>query len=522
MFKTLWRKRGDDSGVAMITVLGVIAVITALAIGSYYLASESLNESLRVQDESSAFRVANSGLDSVLVTFTDATAADDFPVTGSTPDGSFVVSMEDLGGGEYRLTSEGTARDGSTEKVVQEFYYMNLWKMNFAGTGDQTLISGSGGLAGTSNIIGPFYMKGNLAIANNMSVLEGPLFVKNGSVSVGSSGALGDPDAFVKVFCDGAVPPNVSKGGAGGVFVSSVSRSVPDITLPAISQEDLEQWATKAQAESIDNIKGYADRAPQVVNLETVSSPPSGGDYVTMQPPNSSTWTRQKADNTNLNYKFIGAADGTIAAKGTGTHGLTIGGRTFGSWGSVVTTDGVNLPGDGHYTLANSWDDIAYDDVNNILYIAGTVFVDGPLTLTEDMMYIGNGSIVCNGDITIDGELRPYSNDPSNGNRQGEANGWALGLVTPTDILCTASASNAYNAETARTETPTLAGAFYAEGVVHFTSNVMMRGSVIAGRIDSDHPNMCLITNPLLPTYLPESLPGVDMGLLMPGLWTRR
>ncbi|MEN6429600.1 MAG: hypothetical protein ABFC80_01970, partial [Coriobacteriales bacterium] len=66
-----------------------------------------------------------------------------------------------------------------------------------------------------------------------------------------------------------------------------------------------------------------------------------------------------------------------------------------------------------------------------------------------------------------------------------------------------------------------IAGAFYAEGVVNFQHNVLMRGSVIAGRIDSDHPNMCLVTNPLLPTYLPQSLPGVDQGLLMPGLWTR-
>lgn len=517
MFKRLWQARGDDSGVAMITVLGVIAVMTVLAVGSYYLASESLHESLRVEDESKAFRAANSGLDIVMSSFSDATTADSFPVYGSTPDGAYTVTLEDLGGGEYRLKSTGTGIDASSESVTQEFYYMNLWKMNFAGTGDQTLISGSGGLGGTSNIVGPFYMKGNLAIANNMSVLEGPLFVKNGSVSVASSGALGATTQFVKVFCDGAVPPNRSSGAAGGVWVSSVSRSVPDITLPSITQADLEQWATKAQAESIDNIKGYADRAPQVINLETVSTPPSGSDYTIMQPPSSSTWTRAKADTTNLNYKFIGSVDGTISAKGTGTHGLTIGGRSFGSWGSVATTDGVNIAGDGHYTLANSYDDFAYDDVNNRLYIAGTVFVDGPVTFTEDTTYIGNGTIVANGDITVQGYLRPYGT-----NAQGQNNKWALGLVTPTNMLVTASASNAYTMDNARDETPTLAGAFYAEGVVHFTSNVLMRGSVIAGRIDSDHPNMCLITNPLLPTYLPQSLPGVDMGLLMPGLWTRQ
>jgi hypothetical protein len=32
---------------------------------------------------------------------------------------------------------------------------------------------------------------------------------------------------------------------------------------------------------------------------------------------------------------------------------------------------------------------------------------------------------------------------------------------------------------------------------------------------------MTIVTNPLLPDYLPDSLPGAGMGLLWPGLWTR-
>ncbi|MGB4593904.1 MAG: hypothetical protein WBI63_09050 [Coriobacteriia bacterium] len=521
MAKSRARLWSDDSGVALITVLGVIAVITVLAAGSYYLASESLHESLRVEDESRAFRAANSGMDLVLTTFNEESIESAYPITGSTPDGAYTITLEELGAGEYRLKSVGLGSDGSTETVLQQFYFMNLWKMNFAGTGDQSLISGSGGLAGTTNIIGPFYMKGNLAIANNMSVLEGPLFVRGGDVTIGASGTLGSESELIKVFCDGDVPPNAAKGNAGGVFVSSVSHSVPDIRLPEIGMEDMEQWATKAQAESVDNIRGAASVAPQTANLETDVFPGSGARYQVMQPPNAVGWTREYADTRaarNLNYKYIGAQDGTITpTKGAGPYGLSIGGRSFGSWGSVVTTDGVNLPGDGHYTLANTWDDFAYDNENNRLYISGTVFIDGPLHFTEDMTYVGNGSIVCNGDIQIDGYLRPYGT-----NAQGENNKWALGLVTPGDIVVSAQASNAYNAETARDEVPTLAGAFYAEGVVDFEHNVLMRGSVIAGNIESDHPNMCLITNPLLPTYLPESLPGVDIGLLMPGLWTRQ
>ncbi len=515
----------DESGVALITVIGVMAVITILAIGSFVLAQQTLHESRKVEDQSRAFRAASGGLDLVLTTFSDESTASDFPISGTTSDGSYTVTLEDLGGSEYRLVSSGIGRDGSTEVVRQQFYYMNLWKMNFAGTGPQSLISGSGGLAGTSNIIGPFYMKGNLGIANNMSCLEGPFFVKGGNITVGSSGSLGTSSKYVKVYCDGtgspAVPENGAKGGAGGVFVSSVSRSVPDITLPTISDEMLDQWASKAQAESVDNILGTPDKNLGA-NLETSNGQPS--DYRVMKPPSTTTWTRVMAQATpiNANYKFIGPADGSISARGAGTTGLTIGGRTFGAWGSVTTTDGISLPAGptgANYTLANRYDDFAYDDVNNRLYISGTVFVDGPVTFNENFTYIGNGSIVANGPIYINGTMRPYGT-----NTQGEDNKWALGLVTPGDIYVNFNSNNNYANKTAdeiRATTPDMAGAFFAQGTVHFSNNPLVRGSVIAGKIDSGGPNMCLVTNPLLPTYLPESLPGVDRGLLMPGLWTR-
>ena len=515
----------DESGVALITVMGVMAVVTVLAVGSFVLAQQTLHESKKVEDQSRAFRAASSGLDIVLTTFSDESTATDFPVAGTTPDGAYSVTLEDLGASEYRLTSVGTGRDQSNETVRQQFYYMNLWKMNFAGTGPQSLISGSGGLAGTSNIICPFYMKGNLAIANNMSCLEGPFFINGGNITVGSSGSLGTSSSYVKVYCDGtgspAVPDNYERGGAGGVFVSSVSRSVPDISLPTVTDDMLAQWASKAQAESIDNIMGTPDKNLGA-NLETSNGQAS--DYRLMKPPSTTTYTRVMAQAvpTNANYKFIGKADGTISARGAGTTALSIGGRSFGAWGTVTTSDGISLPAGpvgANYTLANKQDDFAYDAVNKRLYIHGTVFVDGPLTIAESMTYIGNGSIIVNGPKTISGTIRPYGT-----NTQGETNGYALGLVTHVDMTVNFSSNNNYANKTAdeiRATTPDMAGAFFCQGTVHFGNNPLVRGSVIAGKIDSGGPNMCLVTNPLLPTYLPESLPGVDRGLLMPGLWTR-
>jgi hypothetical protein len=494
----------SDEGIALLTVIGVMLVVTALSIGSFTLAQQVLHTSVRLEDESRAYRAATSGLDTVLSDFTEDTA---FPIAGTTPDGSYSVDVLDLGGGEFRLVSTAIGLDETAETVTQQFYYMNLWKMNFAGTGPQSLLSGTSGFNGTSNILGPFYMKGNFRVDSNMTVREGPLFVRGGSVSVASSGLLGTPSHPIKVFCNGDVPSNT--GGTTtnrGVYVSTMSRSVPDITLPVLDDALMQQWATKAQAESVDNIMGPVSRDPQVTSLEVSSGNP--GSYTTIQPPNSGV------------YKFIGPVSGEMSPMGQGNTHLTIGGSTFGSWGSLSTTDGVTATGDGHYPLSDVHDDFAYDDVNDILYIEGTVFVDGSVTIAENMTYVGNGSIIANGDIRLNGSVRPRGT-----NVQGENHGWALGLVTPTNMYFDANDANNYSTmteEMLRASAPTFAGAFYAQGAVaYLRTNMSVRGSIIAGKITSSSPNTYMITNPLLPTYLPESLPGVNMGLLFPGLWTR-
>ena len=513
-----------DEGVAIFTVVGIMSVLTVLAIGSFTMARQSLHEAARTEDETRAFRAASTGLDREISVFSESPV--EWPVTGSTPDGAYSVTLESLGGGEYRLASEGVGVDGSTEIVSQQFYFLNLWKMNFAGTGPQALITGTSGLNGTSNILGPFYMKGNFRIDSNMSVREGPLFVRDGSISVAAAGLLGEPAAPIKVYCDGNVPDNVKGTTRNGVYISTLSRSVPDIALPELDYVMLQQWATKAQLESVDNTMRSAAVDPPRENLEAVAS--NALSYSTMVPPNSATWTRQRAGGSNYSYKFIGRADGTIALEREGTTGLTIGHRTFGSWGRISTT-GATVSGDGHYpdtpAFLNSYDDFAYWDEYtrsfDLLFINGTVFVDGPLVFDDDVLYIGNGSIIVNGDITVNGILRPFGAT----NTVGEENKWALGLVTPGDITFTVNSNNAYankTTEELRAALPELAGAFYAEDTVHFTSNnIMVRGSIIAGKINTNRCNTYLITNPLLPTYLPESLPGIDMGLLMPGLWNR-
>jgi len=140
-------------------------------------------------------------------------------------------------------------------------------------------------------------------------------------------------------------------------------------------------------------------------------------------------------------YKCVGA-DGAASTVGAGTQGLTIGGT--GSWGS--------WSGDGHYNIANSTDDFCYDDVNNILTVRGTVFVDGPLHIVDSIKYNGNGTIVANGDITIEQDLKPNTADTESDATH------VLGLVTPNNIICNAGTSN----NKAPTDPPNVMGAYFA------------------------------------------------------------
>lgn len=524
---SLW----DDTGVAMITVLGVIAVITVLAVASFSFAQQALLDSKRVEHETKAFRAAASGLDTEMATFTEANL-DDYPKTGATEDGTYeitlVTSLEDprLGADEYRLVSTGTSSDGSVERVAQQFYYINLWKMNFAGGG---LVSNANSFTGISNVIGPFYMSNDFIVAASMYVAEGPFFVKgNIDYQQGRVGLEGEP---VDLFCGGSTtaleaaaaktPPKV--------FLGPISRSVPQIEIPEITQANLEEWANLAVNESSDNNMGSTSRG-FVTNKETDTGSPAV--YTTMfeqpeYPP------RVQADSTNPNYKFIGAVDNSIANSGEGTHGLTIDATTpsFGFWGSTNTTNGVTSNDAGSLLVAypaglyadNVHDDFAWDSTRKILFVEGTVFIDGPLVLNPDVEYIGNGTIVVNGPITVNGLLRPAGTAVQARERE-----WALGLVTPTTIAFTKNtpqgggvSPNETDVDVIRDTKPDVGGAFYAGESVTIPEKLFMSGSVVTDWIFGGKNNLGLVTNPYLPGYLPESLPGSGGGLMMPGLWTR-
>lgn len=497
---------GRDEGVAMPLVMGVIAVLTVLSITSFALASNALTETTRTQGETVAFQIANAGVDAAIEqVYRGGFNEENFPANGSISGGTYQVSMEQLANSEYQLTSVGTDATGFTETIVVRFFYINLWEMIFASGSEESLTAGGGGIAGNTNVTGPFYVRGSVELGGASYVHKGPLFV-DGTLTRQGNANLGTASMPIQLYVSGAYPPASAKA-----YYSSVSQSVPRIDLPRLGDDELLEAAQKAQSESVDNGMGTPAWSGGS-NYETNEADPRPVYYTTVNPPNSGGFTRRFArqDNPSLHqygYKYIGASS-EPSAPGEGSTGLVIGPTSFGAW-----------YGNG-YTLPEMNDDFAYDAVNRILYVEGTVFVDGPLTIDRDVKYRGNGTIVANGDVVIQGLLHPDNIGGTEAERRRMGPRHVLGIATPGDMTVYGQTYNQPYPDPA--DPPKHACALYAGGRVTWTTNNYFIGSIVAGHIHTGNNNVHMVTDPDLPDFLPDSLPGRDAPILTKGSWARQ
>jgi hypothetical protein len=239
------RSLGRDEGFAMVAVMGVVALITVVAVGGFFVAQQTLNESQRVEDESKAFQVAQSGLERELASFTTAKlVSGSYSVQGSTPDGTYSVTTTQTSGFEYIMTSLGEA-DGREESVTQRFFYLNLWDMNI-GTGQSAPLGGGRGFNGNATINGPLYIRGDFDFSAANAVYEGgPLMIRGGDLITGGSATVGDASP-IDLFLDG----NITGNKPGNVHYKSWSTSVPDIELPWIDDDYMDRMLQEAIDES--------------------------------------------------------------------------------------------------------------------------------------------------------------------------------------------------------------------------------------------------------------------------------
>jgi len=483
--------------------MGAIAIITVVALGAFALSQSALTQSQYVQAESRAMRVAESGLDRELAVFTPANVGTEYyPKYGTTPDGTYTITTTEQNTGsvmgEYLMTSTSHSGEAS-EAVTMRFFYLDLWKMNIS-AGDPTTLGGGRGWQGQAEIHGPMYVRGSFEWWAAANYEGGPLLIRDGDLIMGGNGKLGY-EAPIDLYVTGSYPTNEL---GKRLFTNRISHTVPDIELPWIDQEYLDVMYEKAITESKDNNMGSA-ATRTIVTTEVV-----GGDPTTYQTalgaaltPRTSAIPLAASSASSTHYKYIGMASGPKSL-GNGTNNLVIGATSFGAWA-----------GHGYPGTSGLHDDFAFDAATGTLYVEGTVFIDGDLELGSNVRrYIGNGTLVVNGDVEINnaGVDQPGTPDalvsgplqPASGMISAEQ---CIGITTPGDVTITGY----YH------------GAIFCNGTAGlYGTHTGFRGSMLAGNIYGDKPNIFLYIDPNLPGALPESMPAAGGGMVFAGQWTRR
>lgn len=476
----------DDSGIALVVVIGAIALMVVLATAGFYFSSQTLFETTLADQHDAAFQAASSG---VMVAFTDLRSKIASPVSGGTYTGSIATSsaayttVATLNDAQtaYECVSTGTTRDGTQEVVVATFALSSTtgtslpWGANvfyFAGYSGGTIVA-------NGTMTGPLYIRfdasGSQAELDFGSAgggfVGGPVFVENGDLVVKAA-----PPSPVEFYTSGTITLEGNAKSTPGMILNrgwDPSKKMP-ITLVDVPTFLSSQLA-RATAQSNDNVIGDTLTA----NYE--AQPAGGtGTYTSLatSPPNNrpNGWMRSMAPGATQSYKVV-------------RGGLSITGSTpsFGSWS-----------GDSHYpTTADLHDDFAYDAVNKVLYVEGTVYVDGDLNISQAVRYVGNGALVCSGAVNISASVVPATANGSDSLPEPDAR-HLLGIFSSGDVVSDGNNTN-------------IVGAVYAVGRVQVNgTGSTLKGSFVAekglaglgnGVSITALPLLAGITGPGLPTW---------------------
>lgn len=466
----------DEQGIAMVVVVGIMLIITALAFGSMAVSESDLKLSARDQDSMQALHIAEAGLQKALWQLEEQgnnISPKTFAV--NVGNGAAEVNAIQDPASQWYWTIESTGTCGQAHRKLKvTVFNFSLWNLNMGLGQNNSLASGGNGLLGTTSIDGPFYVRGNVQLTGNSSITGGPFFVKTGTLRFMDNGScLGTESSPVAAYiepADGNEDILDKHGdplnpGDPQVKVSQLSNQCPDIKLPLLDALQ-SYWDIAANESTATTVTIYSE----------VGFTSHSGHYKVLSE-NSSGPTNLPIE-LRHEYKLNNSSN---------SFGLTEG--------------------------------FAWDPLNHKLYVNGTVFIDGNLTIGDDansdITYYGRGTIVVNGTITINGKLRPPY-DATKGAYEVDGS-HVLGLVTAESITINTSGSNSRDRNL-----PDVTGAFFASKEVKIAqNNTTFVGSMIAGvlNIADGTNNSHLFTHPSLPDFLPPSLPGSTKYLAMTSSW---
>ena len=496
----LWQMR-SEKGVALVAAVGTILILIVIVFGLVAYGQNSLAKIIEHKKYVKALNLGDSGVEHVTWLFKNQSIPDSYYNNITTLDFGdkgicrFKVYQGSLGF-EKRVISVGILPDGTKKAIEVTLFSMNIWDLLLSAGEDKNdrRPGGSGGIQGNGLVRGPLYIRGNLPILlGTFDIYEGPLFVKDGSIIKGSaSGYIGTSSERISAFISGKdegaifkkqgnniVPLTTqAEWEAVNIYLSRLSRNVPDIEFPALTDSVLQQMYSKAKQEGSDNV--------------LPSYPETGSKYSFNEGNLVAQVSTVFEVPTMTNYKVIDDNDTVDRSLKTAGKTITIGGNT--SFG-LVDANGDGLVD----TLDTNYYEFAYDGTSKKLYIRGTVFVDGDIIIGPNITYEGRGTLIVNGSIRINNKLLASSDFPQTN---------AIGLVVKDNLDVYTSSAN--------DEVDDLQAAVYTEGdVTFYGNNTRFYGAMIAGFIDmASANNIQLILADALPGNLPPSLPASESNIV--------
>jgi hypothetical protein len=345
----------NEGGIALPIALGFMLVISIALVVVLEISRSSQTASENSSAEDRALALAESGADHAIAVLAESNdMIDQFAVPGGSESGeggTFSWSAS-LSGQTWTLTGTGTVPSptgGSpvvrtVAKQVSVSTVDSPWHYLFA---DQQ--SGCMNVNNNATISAPLYVRGNLCVSNNAHLTGSPVQV-TGTTTVGNNGGIGypaTPIAAAKLAggCTGGVPDPHPCTSGDRVYANTITQSVDPYTKPTI---DLPHW--------------YQNAKPGPMHNCTVGAMPGGFDIDSGAgvPPNP-----------NGNRPTFNLMSGPA--------------YTCEYWeGSPSTLKGR----------------LNWSPSTNTLTIFGSIFFDGSIHLSGDVVYQGRATIYSSGVIT--------------------------------------------------------------------------------------------------------------------------
>jgi hypothetical protein len=261
MRRQLRRLRTDESGVALVMAVGVLAVLMITGGSLVYYAGTNVTSAERSVDDARALGLAEAGMNyarSVLWNAADPTVATSVPSGTLTLEGGTVsyTGTYDTAAKTWTLTGTGThaspiagaaaiSRTVSSQVLVSGGSAWDpAWGYLFADTSSCT------NLKNTITIDAPIYARGDLCLENS-AVITSDLVQVRGKVQIKDSGSIGTasvPVQDVQVAGGCRYPWSGSYvtpcGSSQRVYKVNFSSTVPNITKPSVN---LSYWYTNAK-----------------------------------------------------------------------------------------------------------------------------------------------------------------------------------------------------------------------------------------------------------------------------------